>query len=182
MSHSHDKGYRAEHAVELLYQAQGWAQCYRPRAGSQDDVGDIGGIPVVTSVKNHGRLRLGEWCDDLVAMVARAGVEHGAVWLKRVRRGDPLDWFVLMPARLYLPVLSLILHQGGTVAPPPDTAPAARVRALHRPVTGTYSNAPEIAVCSYCTSGGDPYCYPDGANMWPCPTILALDGDLCTNA
>lgn len=31
-------------------------------------------------------------------------------------------------------------------------------------------------VCDYCTSGGDPYCYPEEADTYPCPTIRLLDG------
>ncbi len=59
-----------------------------------------------------------------------------------------------------------------------DAEAVARVRKLHKRVTGHYVNRPDLAVCEYCTSGGDPYCYPEGAEEWPCPTIRALEGEL----
>lgn len=102
MSYCHDKGYRAEAAVEATLR-QYHEECFRPRAGTHRDVGDLGNVPVVISVKDHARLSLGAWCDDLVAMVERSGKPSGAVWHKRAGRADPLNWFVTMPGKLYLP-------------------------------------------------------------------------------
>lgn len=59
----------------------------------------------------------------------------------------------------------------------PRDAAIARVRVLHKRVTGHYYNRPDVAVCEHCTSGGDPFHYPQDAEQWPCATIKALDGD-----
>lgn len=119
MSYAHDKGYRAEHAVEALLRTAFEVPCYRPRAGKKEDIGDVCGLPAVFSVKDHARLRLGEWCDDLKVMVAHAGLVHGVVWHKRVRTTDPLNWFVTMPGSLYLPVLALVCQRQGILPVPP---------------------------------------------------------------
>lgn len=49
-----------------------------------------------------------------------------------------------------------------------------RVKDLHARKTHHYAGQPEVEVCEHCTSGGDPFMYPDGADGWPCPTIAAL--------
>ena len=102
MSYASAKGYRAERDVKTLL-SRYHPECFRPRAGAQADVGDFGNVPVVISVKDWEKLNLGGWCDDLIEMVHRSGKPSGAVWHKRRRFADPLDWFVTMPGRLYLP-------------------------------------------------------------------------------
>lgn len=119
MNYSHDKGYRAEHAVEALLRNTFMVDIYRPRAGKQEDVGDICGLPVVISVKDHARLSLASWCDELKPMVARAGLVHGVVWHKRSGRADPLNWYVTMPGSLYLPVLAQVYQHKGILPCPP---------------------------------------------------------------
>lgn len=92
MGYSHDKGYRAEAQVERLFQEL-HEDAYRPRAGTHFDVGDIAGVPLVVSVKDHVKLDLSGWTDDLVAMMARANLP-GVVWHKRRRKANPRDWYV----------------------------------------------------------------------------------------
>ena len=33
-------------------------------------------------------------------------------------------------------------------------------------------------MCEYCTATGDPFCVPDGADEWPCPTVAAITAHL----
>lgn len=103
MNYSHDKGYAAEHAVEALLR-QSFPNCYRPRAGTHHDIGDIGNVPFVVSVKNHARLSLASWCDDLAQMVIESKLGTGVVWHKRAGRSDPLNWYVTTTGRLWLPM------------------------------------------------------------------------------
>lgn len=106
MSYASKKGYRAEHEV-LNYLAPlfGDKLLYRPRAGAPDDSGDITGLPLVVSVKNHSRLALSAWVNDLPAMVAAANVHTGIVWHKRVGKGSPADWYVTTSGVFAVPLL-----------------------------------------------------------------------------
>lgn len=105
-SYSHDKGYRAEAAVEAACR-EWFPDCYRPRAGRHADIGDIAGVPFVISVKDHTRMALASWCDDLTRMVAAVGSDYttGVVWHKRSGRADPLNWYVTAPGKLWLPFM-----------------------------------------------------------------------------
>lgn len=106
------KGYSAEHALEALEQARGY-QVWRPRAGRARDCGDLSGLPLVQSVKNHGRLDLATWVGELESQVAHAGAATGVVVHKR--RGKPIEsWYVTTTVRLWLPVLDLcVAHLDG---------------------------------------------------------------------
>jgi len=111
MNYSHDKGYRAEAAVEALMRTLD-PTCYRPRAGSHRDVGDIAGVPLVISVKDHARLALASWVDDLAGMVANTNnLVTGVVWHKRSGRADPLNWYVTTTGRLFVPLFEAWCHE-----------------------------------------------------------------------
>jgi hypothetical protein len=101
VSTSSRKGYSAEHALELALKACGYPLVYRPRAGAHDDVGDIGGLPVVVSVKNHRELRLAEWIDAAVAMGDRED-KLAVVWHKRRAHSSPYEWYVSMDGQTFL--------------------------------------------------------------------------------
>lgn len=101
MSYEHRRGYRAERAVEVLLADHG---AYRPRAGRHDDVGDIGGVPLVISVKNHRAMELSTWVDEMAAMVARSNLDTGVVWHTRRMKGDPRAWYVTTTGDLFLPL------------------------------------------------------------------------------
>ena len=105
MSAASRKGYAGEKPVLDLLVALQMASVYRPRAGTHRDVGDLGGIPIVVSVKNHRDLRLAEWVDDLEEMVARTAFGTGIVWHKRLRQGNPRRWYVTTSGGLFLPLL-----------------------------------------------------------------------------
>ncbi len=104
MGRNHRLGYDAEHAVEVMWNERG-RPVLRPRAGSQQDIGDLFGLPIVQSVKNHAELRLSSWVNDLADQVGHAGLETGVVWHKRRGKASPLDWYVTTSGRLALPLL-----------------------------------------------------------------------------
>lgn len=107
MSKSSRKGYDAEHAVEAWLSSRGFP-CYRPRAGSQQDRGDLLGLPFVLSVKNHARMELAEWVDG-AARMARNWREHpglAVVWHKRRGKGHPADWYVTMTGADFINLIS----------------------------------------------------------------------------
>lgn len=111
MSTASRKGYAGEKPVVDLLVALQLAGVYRPRAGAQRDVGDLGGIPIVISCKNHRELRLASWVDDLEAMVSYTPFGTGVVWHKRAGRGDPRRWYVTTSGGLFLPLLGAWMHK-----------------------------------------------------------------------
>jgi len=104
MSYESRKGYRAEHAIEEYIQ-NNLGDCYRPRAGRHNDVGDIVGLPFVVSVKDHAEMRLGPWMIDLQRMVNASGQPVGLIWHKRVRTSDPGNWYITSTPNLLLPMI-----------------------------------------------------------------------------
>lgn len=81
---------------------------YRPRTTSYAgvDTGDIHGLPLVVSVKNHSRNNLSAWVDELAAMVTRSPWETGIVIHKRQGRALARDWYVTTQGSLMLPFLA----------------------------------------------------------------------------
>ena len=102
-NYNNAKGYRGELAIELLLRNEGH-DASRPRAGRRGDIGDIAGVPLVVSVKNHAQLKLSTWIIDLHRMVNTSDLETGVVWHKKVGKGDPCDWYVTTSGRLFLPL------------------------------------------------------------------------------
>jgi len=103
MSYASGRGYRAEHLVEVFLQNRG-IMCWRPRAGAHNDVGDLGGTPIVVSIKDHTNLALSSWITDLNRMVLASGLETGVVWHKRRGTTDPRRWYVTTTGDLFLPL------------------------------------------------------------------------------
>lgn len=104
MSRNSRLGYDAEHMIQLWLAEHGYPS-ERPRAGAPNDRGDLVGLPVVVSVKNHRTLALAEWVDALPRMTDAAGVSHGVVWHKRRGRGSPGAWYVTMTGETFVAFL-----------------------------------------------------------------------------
>ena len=101
---AHALGYEAEHAVEVYLRERGYPTT-RPRAGAAQDKGDLAGLPVVVSVKNHATIRLADWVGALPRMCSAAELPHGVVWHKRRGKGSPGEWYVTMPGSTFLAFL-----------------------------------------------------------------------------
>jgi hypothetical protein len=110
MSATSVKGYTAEHAVELVMQRY-HPEASRPRAGKFDDVGDIAGIPIVISVKNHRAMKLADWLAGVKRMVAAAKLPLGVVWHKKIGKGKPEDWYVTMDGATFLAFYEVYIGQ-----------------------------------------------------------------------
>lgn len=112
MSANSAKGYRAEHDIEVMLAGNfSHHVIARPRAGAQLDRGDISGLPAVISIKDHARMELSSWVNDLEGMCRAARVDTGVVWHKRRGKGSPLDWYVTTTGRLFLPMLCAYVHE-----------------------------------------------------------------------
>ena len=105
MSHETRKGYVAEAAVVAALAELG--NVYRPRTTSHQatDTGDVAGLPMVFSVKNHLRMDLAAWVDEMIAMVGRSPHATGVVVHKRRGKGKAGDWYVTTSLDLLLPLL-----------------------------------------------------------------------------
>ena len=74
----------------------------RTRAGYARDHGDIhlasgpAGPAVILQCKNHARIDLAGWLDDLAEQVEASGAEHGALVVKRRGVGNPGRSYVVM--------------------------------------------------------------------------------------
>jgi hypothetical protein len=106
VSYASTKGYTAEHAVVGWYLSHG-LYVSRPRTTSHSDTdcGDITGVPWVTSVKNHARIKLADAVDEMSEMVRRSEWETGFVVHKRLRKGKPGDWYVTLTLDLMDPFI-----------------------------------------------------------------------------
>lgn len=109
MSYESRKGYRAEHAIEE-YLADYGHHVERPRAGTPLDRGDLTGLPLVVSIKDHARLDLAGWVDDMTGMVNRSSFPTGVVWHKRRGKGYPAQWYVTTTGDLFLPMLRALIR------------------------------------------------------------------------
>jgi hypothetical protein len=90
------KGSAAERAVADYLNVRG-LEAERVPAGSNLDRGDIWvpdkSFPAI-QVKNHARLDLSGWVDDVAIQAKNAGRETGIVIHKRRGKGNPASWYV----------------------------------------------------------------------------------------
>jgi hypothetical protein len=82
-------------------------------------VGDIAGLPIVVSVKNHREIDLGTWFKGLAKMLTASGKTFGVVWHKRRGFGHPRDWYVTMSGQTFYRFLTVYMREvNGNVALP----------------------------------------------------------------
>lgn len=87
------------------------------------DRGDIAGIIGVTiEAKNHGRVDMATFLDQVKAAMANAGTSIGFVWIKRRGRVGAEDGFVLMDGAI---VVRLLQEAGYIPVPVPAEGPAS---------------------------------------------------------
>lgn len=109
-SMSRRKGAGAERDVVNWLTANGFPHAERRLSGAPDDRGDITGIPgLVLEVKNHARLELAAWTDQLTDELDNANTDIGALIVKRRGRTNPADWYAVMPAH----ILARLLRDAG---------------------------------------------------------------------
>lgn len=107
MNRPKQKGTAAETAVAQYLSA--WWPITRLAPAGAADCGDLDGIPdLCMQVKAHREMALAGWLDQALEQKARAGKAHAVVIHKRVRKGNPAEWY----ATLTLQDLAAILHDG----------------------------------------------------------------------
>lgn len=106
-SASKRKGSAAERAVVDWLRANGFRYAERGLAGSSKDTGDIVGVipGLCLEVKNQSRMTLAAWVDELKVEMANLGAWSGALIHKRKGTTDVGEWYVTMPASVWLDLI-----------------------------------------------------------------------------
>jgi len=100
------KGSAAERAVVKHLQAKGWKYSERRLAGDSNDRGDIAGINgVCFEVKDHAKMNLAGWIEELKVEIVNSKADTGAVVHKRRGKGDVGEWYATMPVDVWLDLI-----------------------------------------------------------------------------
>jgi hypothetical protein len=98
VSKQKQKGTLAETAIVRYLQENNINARRNPLTGSRDE-GDIlisGPKTFTLEVKNHRTMDLAQWVDQAMTEKANANTDFGVVVHKRLRKGDPKDWYVTL--------------------------------------------------------------------------------------
>lgn len=107
-SASKRKGSQAERDVVTYLQSVGWPYAERRLAGSTTDRGDIAGVgagAVCIEVKNHSRLALGDWIDQVEVETVHARANVGVCIHKRRGKTSVGDWYATLPVHMLVTLL-----------------------------------------------------------------------------
>jgi hypothetical protein len=106
MSKQKAKGTAAETAVVNWLQSQGRKSVERRTLNGVKDRGDIAGIVgTVLEVKNHQRMALSEWIDELEIEMHNDKADTGVVIHKRKGTTDVGRWYASMPVSVWYKLL-----------------------------------------------------------------------------
>ena len=110
-SASKAKGSKAE--LDVVKWLKEWFPYVDRRlAGATLDKGDISGIPGVTiEIKNHAKMDLAGWLEELSTEMGNDNAWTGVVVHKRRGRGSPAEWYATMPAQVWVDLLRRALGQ-----------------------------------------------------------------------
>jgi hypothetical protein len=111
-SASKAKGSQAERDV-VKYLKKWFPYVDRRLAGATLDKGDISGIPGVTiEIKNHAKMDLAGWVEELLVEMANDKAWTGVVVHKRKGKGNPSDWYATMPVQVWIDLLRKVTNAG----------------------------------------------------------------------
>jgi len=100
---SRDKGTKFESQVVEFLRTHGFPYAERRALGGANDKGDITGCgPIVVECKNAKAITLAAWCDELDVEMRNAGVEVGAVVIKRRGTTDVGRAYAVMPMDVFV--------------------------------------------------------------------------------
>jgi hypothetical protein len=109
------KGSGAERDCVVVLKEDGYIYADRRLAGATLDKGDISGIPGVTiEIKNHAKMNLAGWTEELLTEMSNDGAWTGVVWHKRKGKRSPRDWYCTMPGHVWLDLLKRAINNGET--------------------------------------------------------------------
>lgn len=97
MSKQKQKGTRAEVAV-VAHLRKYWPYAERRALAGVNDKGDVSGLgPVVVEVKDHQKITLSVFVDELKDEVVNAEADTGVVFVKRKGTLNVGEWYAVMP-------------------------------------------------------------------------------------
>ena len=106
------KGSGAERDVVKYLKENGFQYADRRLAGATLDKGDISGIPGVTiEIKNHAKMDLAGWTEELIVEMTNDNAWTGVVVHKRKGKGNPGDWYATMPVQVWVDLLRKVLDK-----------------------------------------------------------------------
>lgn len=100
------KGSQAERDVVKFLQVRGWIYAERRLAGDTNDRGDVAGVNgVCIEIKNHAKMNLAGWIEELEVEIINAKANTGVVIHKRKGKSDVAQWYATMTVELYVELL-----------------------------------------------------------------------------
>lgn len=103
------KGTSAETAIVEFMKVNGFPYAERRTTNGANDRGDINISPdVAIEVKNCKTMDLAGWVDEAITEGENANAWLTAVWHKRMRKGQPGDWYVTMDGAMFMSLLQLL--------------------------------------------------------------------------
>lgn len=104
-SKAKQKGSKAEREV-VKYLQEWWPYAERRLAGATDDKGDVSGVPgVCIEIKDHAKMALAGWIEEMILETKNARAWTGVVIHKRRGKSNPADWYASMPVSNWVELL-----------------------------------------------------------------------------
>jgi hypothetical protein len=104
-SKAKQKGSKAEREV-VKYLQEWWPYAERRLAGATDDKGDVSGVPgVCIEIKDHAKMALAGWIEEMILETKNARAWTGVVIHKRRGKSNPADWYASMPVSIWVELL-----------------------------------------------------------------------------
>lgn len=104
-SRSKIKGSKAEREV-VKYLNEWYPYAERRLAGATDDKGDVSGVPgVCIEIKDHAKMALAGWIEEMLLETRNAKAWTGVVIHKRKGKSNPAEWYASMPVWMWVELL-----------------------------------------------------------------------------
>lgn len=110
MSKQKAKGTAAETALLKYLQDRGIFAVRNPLSGNKDkgDISTYGENRFTIEVKNVRKMELSTWLDELLVEQKNADTEFGVVVHKRIRKGNPAEWYCTMTVEQLARLIELL--------------------------------------------------------------------------
>lgn len=105
-SPSKRKGSQAERDVVQHLVQHGWKYAERRLAGDIHDKGDVSGVRgVCIEIKNHAKMDLAGWLQELLIEIVNAKADTGVVIHKRKGKSNVGQWYATMTVDMWIELL-----------------------------------------------------------------------------